>query len=216
MLSYRGPPLREPVTSKHPLLIVVEGNNDYEFLLRLTDRLQIDAPQIPNLRELLKQQQAAVMLLGGGNPSTWPNRFSSLGLCEFHLYDREQEPETAARIAAIAAVDARPDCRGFLTTKRSLENYLHQQAIIAAGGCEIDMEDHTCVARKLAQAEKRTRGRDWNTISYRTQRRSIAKTKRWLNTVAVEHMTLSLLMERDPSGEVLEWFAVVRQLLSSS
>jgi hypothetical protein len=198
------------------LLIVLESNNDCEFLKRLSAKLRLEKREIPDLQKVCERGKVTVALLGGGNPATWPNRYFSLGLSDFHLYDREQEPETAERKAASTAVNARLDCRGFLTTKRSLENYLHPQAILAAGGCEIDMEDHTCVARKLAQARMRTSGRDWNTITYRRQRGSVAKTKRWLNTVAVEHMTLSLLMERDPSGEVLEWFAVIRQLLSSS
>jgi hypothetical protein len=205
-----------PPTLERPLLIVVEGNNDYEFLLRLADRLQGEIPRVPNLRYLCEQRQAMVMLLGGGNPATWPKRFSSLGLCEFHLYDREQEPETAERIAAIASVNSRPNSRGFLTSKRSTENYLHPQAIIAAGGCHIDLDDHTCVARSLAQVNIQATGRDWNSIPFRSQRRTLAKTKRWLNTAAVEHMTLSLLMERDPNGEVLDWFEAITQLMSSS
>jgi len=40
----------------------------------------------------------------------------------------------------------------------------------------------------------------------------VYRAKRWLNRQAVEHMTLELLAERDPAGEVLQWFAVIARM----
>jgi hypothetical protein len=96
-----------------------------------------------------------------------------------------------------------------------LENYLHPQAIVAAGGRAMEFGDHDPVSRLLSQQRLSLSSTNWNTLPFRTQRRAIAKAKRWLNTVAVEQMTLALLAERDPTGEVLSWFEMIEQLLAS-
>jgi hypothetical protein len=131
------------------------------------------------------------------------------------LYDREQAYETELRHAAIKRVNARHGCRGFLTTKRSLENYLHPQAIVAAEGPQLEINDETPVAQILAQenynmVEEATR---WEILPFRTRRKRIYRAKRWLNTIAVERMTLALLHERDPMGDVLLWLGILAKLL---
>ena len=197
-----------------PILIVTEGTNDFEFLVRLVTQLRADDPTLPDLRQLCSEQRIAALPLGGGDPIAWPDRFFPLGVPEFHLYDREQAPEDKQRMRAIERVNVRPDCRGYLTTKRSLENYLHPAAIQAAGGGEITFGDHDSVAQLLAQHWRATEAaaKPWETLSYRTHRRLTHHAKRWLNTVAVEHMTAVLLGERDPAGEVLGWLRTIGEL----
>jgi len=214
MVESTGPPPSESISTQRPLLVIVEGHNDFEFILRLAARLRIELPELPDVRALCAEGQMAVVLLGGGSPATWPHRVAALGCREFHLYDREQEPETQERILALERLEARPGCRGVITTKRSLENYLHPQAIVAAGGGAVEFGDHDSVARLLAQQRSSLATTDWNTLPFRSQRRAIAKAKRWLNTVAVEQMTLTLLAERDPTGELLGWFYMLQQLLA--
>lgn len=91
-----------------PLLIVLEGANDITFLVRLSTRLRTDLPHLPDLQQLQSEGQITLLPIGGGDPATWPNRLQALGCHEFHLYDREQHPETDNRRRAIAAVNARP------------------------------------------------------------------------------------------------------------
>ena len=45
----------------------------------------------------------------------------------------------------------------------------------------------------------------WDALASRARRRIAARSKRWLNTVAVNAMTLGLLHQRDPAGELLTW-----------
>src|SRR5437762_1314194 len=124
-----------------PVLIVVEGANDGQFLMRLTTQLRKDMPGLPDLFRWQSERRILVVPVGGGDPASWPDRFRAIGLREFHLFDREQLPDSEVRQRAIDRVNAHPDSRGALTKKRSLENYLHSWAIAAAGGGELAFGD---------------------------------------------------------------------------
>jgi hypothetical protein len=196
------------------LLLVVEGIHDAQFLLRLSDRLRHDIPDSPDLREWVAAGKIVLVPVGGGDPASWPDRFGSLGHREFHLYDREQSPETQVRQLAIEHINNRPGCQGFLTSKRSIENYLHTQAITDAGGGHVTFGDHNPVCLLLARHwyHPSPASPPWDNLPRRTQRRLAAQAKRWLNTAAVDCMSAALLAERDPAGEVLGWFRAIGEL----
>jgi putative ATP-dependent endonuclease of OLD family len=136
-------------------------------------------------------------------------------LREVHLYDREQQPETDVRLRAVAQVNARPGCHAALTSKRCLENYLHPLAIAAAGGSELDFGDDDSVSLLLARHryEQSSPSLSWDCLARRSQRRLSAQAKRWLNRLAVEHMTAALLADRDPAGELLGWLQIIQELV---
>jgi hypothetical protein len=191
-----------------PLILAVEGANDGEFLCRLSSQLHAENKNILNIPAEINRGSIVILPLGGGGPATWSTRFNSLQHPEFHLYDREQEPESALRHEAAMQVNARPSCCAFVTGKRSLENYLHSTAIRAAGGGEIEFSDESSVAKILARQWFHATPHEstWEELSYRMQRRLTHHAKRWLNTVAVEQMTTAMLQTSDPAGEVLHWF----------
>ena len=199
---------------RRPLLIVLEGANDIGFLVRLADQLRIDLPHVPDLRQLQLQGRIALLPVGGGDSECWPHRFQALGCSEFHLYDREQLPESDNRCRTIATVNSRPGCRGFLTSKRSVENYLHPQAIVAAGGGDVAYGDDDPVCLLLARCwygQNQARPA-WDSLPRRTQRRLAGHAKRWLNTATVEQMTAALLAERNPQGELIGWLMVIAEM----
>lgn len=198
-------------------LVVVEGANDVEFLLRLSAKLHLENPDLPDLAQWQAQNRLALIPVGGGDPASWPDRFRSLALREFHLYDREQMPETDVRLRAVQRVNARPGCHGAVTAKRAMENYLHPAAIAAAGGGEISFGDAEPVCSLLAHYWYRRKPGlvKWEDLPRRAERRLTAQAKRWLNTMAVEHMTVDLLAERDPAGEVLSWLHAIDELVES-
>jgi hypothetical protein len=196
------------------LLLVAEGANDVEFLIRLAQRLRVELADVPDLGALIDAGQLVIVPAGGGDPVTWVERLSPLGLPQFHLYDREQEPHTTARQRAIAKINRRPGCRAALLAKRSLKNYLHPAAILAADGPELCFDDDEAVA--MLVAEKRF-GKDWpdigwDCLSRRAQHRLAYAAKRWLNRSAVEQMTAALLAERDPAGELLRHLRTICSL----
>jgi hypothetical protein len=200
-----------------PLVLVLEGTNDCEFLFRLSQRLHAETPQITDLTRLHADGRILLVPTGGGNFDQWAVRFTALGCPEFHLYDREIGPETPRRQQAIELVNSRPGCRGFLTSKRSLENYLDPQAILQAGGGQITVTDDECVGTELARYWYALipQGRPWPELLRRTKRRLIYRAKRWLNRQAVLQMTADLLAQRDPAGEVLQWLTLIAEMATA-
>lgn len=210
-------PSQSTVNQIHPLLLVVEGANDVEFLTRLAARLRIDLPSVPDLRELTRSGRLVIVPAGGGDPLSWAERLAPLGLRQLHIYDREQQPQTATRQRAIAQINARPGCRGVLLAKRSLENYLHPAAIVAAGGPQLCLGDDDPVAMLVAEQRFCTglSSSIWGSLSHRARHRLANGAKHWLNRVAVEQMTAALLAQRDPAGELLGLLHAIAGLAST-
>jgi hypothetical protein len=201
-----------------PVLVILEGIHDLEVFLRMSQRLASLRPDIPDLAAWLAQGRILLVPTGGGHGGDWARRFQGLGCREFHLLDRETGAETERRQQAVRLVNDRPDCQGFLTSKRALENYLHAQAISQAGGGEITVTDDACVGTELARHryELTPQPRPWSELLRRSKRRLIYRTKRWLNHAAIDEMTPELLAQRDPAGEVLSWLSVISQLVTEA
>ena len=201
-----------------PLLCLVEGRHDVEFLRRLTANLAREDSTLPDLGALERDGHLVFVPFGGGDVLAWSDRFAPLHCPEFHLLDREILPETAIRRQAVLRVNARPRCRAFVTTKRSLENYLHPLALVQAGGVELEFDDESCVAECVARQQAAALEFDptWDYLFRRTRNRLINRAKRWLNTIAVEHLTRELLAESDPQGEVLHWLRTISELMEQA
>lgn len=207
--------LAEPISSSfapRPLLLVTEGVLDIACLTRLSQIVRTIHPDLPDLQFLADQGRIIFLPAGGGDLAAWIRRLAPLGCPEFHLYDREQNPETDLRQAIVAQINERPHCRACLTRKRSLENYLHPQAVTAALGVTVDMADDTPVADLVARSQPEVQA-VWPMLSHRARQRLIYRAKRRLNTEAIHHMTATMLLERDPAEEVLGWFRSIAQLM---
>ncbi len=196
------------------VLVILEGANDVEFLSRLSRRLHAENPEIPDLAQLEWLERIIFVPTGGGNCRQWATRFATLNCREFHLYDRELFPESENRQSAVGLVNSRSGCCGFRTTKRSLENYLHPEAILRAGGGRISIADDDCVAGNVARHwyELIPQTVAWPELKLRSRKRFEYRAKRWLNRHAVEQMTAELLRERDPTGEVVRWLATIAEM----
>ncbi|MDB5389501.1 MAG: hypothetical protein JWM11_5147 [Planctomycetaceae bacterium] len=194
-----------------PVLIVVEGAYDVDFLRLLTARLQLEDPSIPYLGLLEQIGRVIFVPFGGGRIVSWSNRFAALKCPEFHLYDREIAPETAIRQEVVALINRRPNCRALLLNKHSLENYLHSAAISDAGGGLIQVSNDTRMSTVVARNWFlcRPHDREWEELSPRARRRMANQAKRWLNTDAVDRMTLAMLIQSDPAGELLSWLRAI-------
>ena len=205
---------RSSSPDSRPLLLVVEGQHDVEFLRRLSATLSRDDPSLPDLGTWEREGRLVFIPIGGGDVLAWSERFSPLQCAELHVYDREIPPESAIRIQAASRVNARLHCHAVVTTKRSLENYLHPAALMRAGGVNVEFDDEASVADCVARCHFAALGFNpgWDQLSRRTRGRFANRAKRWLNTVAVEHLSPQLLAERDPQGEVLSWLRMIARL----
>ena len=200
------------------VIVVVEGTNDIEFLRRISLILRTDDPTLPSLPEMEQQGELIFLPFGGGSVAAFTHRLAPLGRPEFHLYDHELPPETEYRRQAAEQVNRRPGCQAVLTSKRSLENYLHPHAIAAAGNIPVEFDDFDSVAEIVAKRIHQ-RGFDdtpWEQLAPRSRKRLANRAKRWLNTRVAEQMTPALLDQQDSQGEVRSWLQTIDRLAKRS
>lgn len=199
------------------LLIVVEGKHDVEFLKRISTVLQAERPDLPDLAAIERQGAVVFIPSGGGDFRPWLLRLAPFGCAEFHLYDREVPPVSAEREQWAAQVNLRPRCRAFVTGQRSLENYLHPEAIYEARGLNLAYSATDDVAELAARSVFAPSEElpSWDRLSRRARRRHRDRAKSWLNTAAVERMNVERLAESDPAGEVVRWLTTIAVLLQS-
>jgi len=196
------------------ILVVVEGQNDVEFLRRISRILHAEDPVLPDLVDMERQGGMIFVPFGGGDSRPWAFRLAGLGRAQFHLYDRDVPPATEARQLAADIVNWRPNCRAFLTRKRSLENYLHGDAIFEASGIRVEFCDDDNVADLVARHvyERHEGHLPWQELPARARKRLRGKAKQWLNTRATDRMTPERLARQDPDGEVRSWLTTIVQL----
>ena len=202
---------------RRPVLLIVEGTNDVEFLKRISMALRRDDASLPDLAALDETGDLIFVPFGGGNVFSWATRFAPLNVPEFHLFDRECGTESTLRIDAARAINARSTARAFVTSKRSIENYVHPAAIEATLGVRIAVEDYEDIPHELARALHCAGAFDpgWSDLKRSDHKRLCHRAKRKLNSVVVSEMTSRLLRDRDPNGEVIGWLTTINQMLST-
>jgi len=202
-----------PRAARSQVLVVVEGPNDIEFLRRISAILHRDDRSLPDLAEMEQRRELIFAPTGGVDLSTG-FRFAGLNLPEFHLLDRDLPPVTQTRDQVAAMVNSRARCRAAVTSKRSVENYLHSDAIFEASGIQVAFSDDDDLPGLIAcQANQRHEpGVAWDELSARARKRLRYKAKKWLNRQAVEKMTAARLAERDTTGEVRGWLTTIAEL----
>jgi hypothetical protein len=105
---------------------------------------------------------------------------------------------------------------------------------LAAGRCEFDIGSRDNVSllsvgvseRPLAAMKRhlvaercflRQHPADrWGELSTRARRRLRNRAKSWLNTLAVDRMSVARFAERDPVGEIRGWLRIIAELAGTS
>ena len=62
------------------------------------------------------------------------------------------------------------------------------------------------------QYEALDTGTPWQLLAGRARRRMTHRAKRWLNSQAIQQMTIDQLSQRDPDEEIAGWLATISQL----
>jgi hypothetical protein len=101
-----------------------------------------------------------------------------------------------------------------LTAKRSLENYLHSEAIHEARGVRLEFDDQTDVADLAARHcyDCRPPEIPWRDLPPRARKRLRERAKHWLNYYAATRMTPERIAQRDPAGEIRGWLRTIAEL----
>jgi hypothetical protein len=208
---------KEPTHRTRPLLVVVEGPHDIEFLKRISLILSAHDRRLPDLVQWERRGAIIFIPFGGGDVSLWVDRLAPIGLPELHIYDRESSPETELRQRMADTVNQRPGCRAVLTSKRSLDNYLHPAAVREVCGIELEFTDDDHVADLIA---RRLYGHQdqvpWPELPRRTQTRRRNRVKKWLHTRVVDRMTPERLAGQDAGGEVTSWLNTIVRMVGES
>jgi len=198
------------------VLVIVEGRFDIEFLIRISGVLAGKRADLPNLRQLEAAGHLA-FIPAGGDFVPWLHRLAGFGCAEVHIYDREVPPVSEQRLACAAAVNRRPGCSAFVTRHRTLENYLHPDAVCEAAGLDLTFSGLDDVAALAAQASLALYSSvPWESLSRRARQRLRNRAKAWLNTAAVDAMTPERLAESDPSGEIPVWLSTIGRFANAS
>jgi len=197
------------------LLCIVEGKHDLAFLRSISRTLHADDPTLPDLGKLERAGAVLMLPIGGGDLLAWAARMAALGLPESHLLGREVPPATERRQQAVEIVNQRLNCRAHLTRKRALENYLHPRAVEEISSLDLAFGDEEDVADLVARAcfERQDHELTWEELPGRARKRFRETAKRWLNRQAVERMTVRMLDERDPVGEVRRWLEAIGEMV---
>jgi len=202
------------------VFIGVEGNNDINFLMAMAKMLIDNGEDIPNLCELEEEGKIIFFPLGGSNLALWTSRLAGLNRPELYVFDRDTEPPAKSKYhKSVEEISARPECTVFETSKNEMENYLHPDAIKAVvSDVDILFNDFDDVPLLVAQAvhEASESEKLWDQVSEKKRGEKMRKAKAWLNTKVVEAMTPAMLDERDPDGDVREWFAEIGRILQSN
>ncbi len=201
------------------LFIGVEGINDINFLKGISKVLNEYGKPVPDLAALEDSGQVIFIPCGGSNLALWVSRFAKLNKPEFHLFDRDVKPPGVSKYqAAVDSINNRPGCKGFLTKKLEMENYLHPDAISKVRPqVRVSYGDFDDVPALVAKAIHESSASEiaWEDVSEKKLNEKFRKAKLWLNSEATLAMTPDMLADRDPDGEVLDWFNNISSLISS-
>lgn len=195
----------------------VEGKWDIEFLKRISRILHASDSSIPDLNVAESSSALVFIPLGGSSMELWSSRIAMLDRPEFYITDRDNAPPANPKYHThIVAWNARANCKAFCTTKRELENYLHVDAIkTIASAFPNSIGDFDDVPLLLAEAlhTEDTTAPPWITLDSETKKYKASRAKRRLNQECVDRMTVALLAQSDPEGEIATWLKSVGEKL---
>ncbi len=203
--------------SRVRVLLCVEGPNDISFLKNASKVFHSVNTSIP---DLAADPRVAFIPLGGSTLREWVSQRYLRGLNrpELHLYDRNTAQ--GKYLDVVEEVNSRQDNLGsfaMLTTKRELENYLHQDAIMEEFGFTISFGDFDDVPEMVARKihDQSTSVTTWDQLNQEKRDKKIAHAKRRLNRAAVQKMSYERFVESDSQCDFKKWFGKLAEMLGT-
>ncbi|MDB6025748.1 MAG: putative ATP-dependent endonuclease of the family [Verrucomicrobiales bacterium] len=187
----------------------VEGKWDIEFLKRISKLINSNDPTVPDLERAEASGKLLFIPLGGSSMELWANRIAGLDRPEFYVTDRDNAPPANPKyFDHHTDWNARNNCTAYCTNKRELENYLHPDCIRAIEpSFPPTIADFDDVPLMLAEAlhSADANAPAWDTVTIEKRKQKASRAKRRLNTECADKMTLQLLSQSDPNGEISSW-----------
>ena len=197
-------------------LLFVEGNHDINALLRYSNLLNSHDNSINALSDSI---DVAYVIAGGSSLKFYIDQkyLSGLGKAELHIYDND----VAEYRQYVQQINNQNDDRkkAFNTTKRELENYLTKEAIeeaYAENGTILEIPnfgDNDDVPELVAKVLFETSPEKiWDDLDESQKKRRESRVKKFLNTQAVEKMTIERLQMNNGKQELESWFNTLMNL----
>ena len=199
---------------KIQVLLYVEGNHDVNALKRYSSILHAADPQII---DLANSEKVGYVITGGSALKHYIElkHLEGLGKPEVHIYDNDV-PDYRRAVATINN-ENNPNKIAYNTTKLELENYLHHEAILdgyrANGINDLNLNgltDNQDVPLYIAEQMNKRSSNNWDTLDEEKQKELASGKKKFLNTVAVEHMTIDRLNDRNSYNDLVQWFNSIK------
>lgn len=203
---------------KVQVLLYVEGNNDINALKRYSNILNAVNPQIIDLSN---SDKVGYVITGGSALKHYieHKHLEGLGKPEVHIYDNDV-PDYRRAVATINGQN-NPNKIAFNTTKLELENYLHHDAILDGyrenGVNDLilnDLSDTQNVPLYVAEQMNRRSNNNWDMLDEDKKKELANDKKKFLNTTAVEHMTIERLKNRNSYNDLVQWFNSIKGYIS--
>jgi hypothetical protein len=140
---------RSAIAGPGPVLAVVEGKHDIEFLKRISRLLHGQDEHLPDLGAL-EAEARLVFMPTGGELQAWATRLAALPQPQFFLIDREAAPTSTERETLAQTLNQQAGRVAHVTSKRASENYLHPAAVLEATGMVVEFDDVSNVPDLLA------------------------------------------------------------------
>lgn len=178
------------------LFVCVEGPNDIAFFKHISSIIHETDKLVPDLKN---EARIALISMGGDTLKQWVqgNYLSNLDIPEAHIYDKDLDSKYEA---SAAKVNAREDGSwATVLKKRTIENYLHPEAIQEEFGISVTFNDDddvvACVKQTLGEQKNKSLG--------------ARAVKKRLNNEIAARMTRERLLESDPDNEICSWLKKV-------
>ncbi len=199
------------------IFIVVEGIHDIAFMKSLSQMFLLHGSAVPDLEALeLAGELIFVPVSGAENLGYWASRLAKLNRPEFHLYDRDSPSGSPAKHQAkVDTVNERANCKAVSTSRLTIENFVHHQAInlcAQAGGLACNLPtsygpDENVPALLTIELNK---------YAPPHSKWGANRVKGWLAETVVPTMEPDMLAEIDPDGEMRGWMHDIDTMLNAS
>lgn len=207
--------------NKVKVLVCVEGKHDISFLRTIGSIIHQTQPDLIDLAQEESNDKLIFIPLGGSQLKIWvaENYLKQLSVPQFYIFDgdvkgyRNSASEVNSRDNTDMAV---------ITSKRELENYLHQDAIKTIEAIEVVVDDEGDVPERVAKALHAIHDESisWEDLCNsdsanlkKKKKRKIDRAKHHLNSTGVQNMTWAMLQERDPQKEIISWIEKIQSYL---
>ncbi len=199
------------------VLVYVEGNNDVNALKRYSQTMCTEDNNIVNL---MTSEKVGYVITGGSALKHYieQRHLHGLGKPEVHIYDNDVD-EYRTAVQRIND-EGNENKIAFNTTKRELENYLHHSAIVQAyenngtNGVPLEsIEDDMDAPLEVARCLNVITNNNWDDLEDEKKKELASNKKHFLNTFAVESMTVELIKDRGGYEEISVWLGAIKRFV---